>query len=152
RRPLPVVVWGGATEEGKTLADFGREMERIRADGAGGCKFKVGYLSGMTPEQDAQRLRIAREAAGPDFLLIADANQGWKLAEARDFDGRVVDLDLLWIEEPCRWPNDRRELAALRRMAGVTIAGGQMETSAEGCRDLMLDGAIDYCNFDASWG
>jgi len=151
-RPLPVIVWGGATEEGKTLADFGREIEQIRASGAGGCKFKVGYLSGQSPAQDAERLRVAREAGGPDFLLIADANQGWTLAEAREFARHAADLDLLWIEEPCRWPNDHRDLAVLRRSTGLPIAGGQMEITAEGCRDLMLAGAIDYCNFDASWG
>ena len=39
-----------------------------------GMKFKVG---GLTPEEDAARFRIARTAAGPDFVLFADANQGW---------------------------------------------------------------------------
>jgi len=151
-RDLPVIVWGGAAAQGATLDDVAQEMATIRAMGGGGCKFKVGYLNGLTPAQDAQRLRAAREAAGADFLLIADANQGWTRAEALDFAHRVEDLNLLWIEEPCRWPNDRRDLALVRKATRVPIAGGQMEITAEGCRDLMLEGAIDYCNFDASWG
>jgi len=36
-------------------------------------------------------------------------------------------------------------------MAGVRVCAGQSEFSAGGCRDLMVDGAIDVCNFDASW-
>ena len=38
-----------------------------------GCKFKVG---GRTPEEDAERVRAARAAAGDDFVLMVDANQG----------------------------------------------------------------------------
>ena len=30
-----------------------------------------------TVEQDAARVRAIREAVGPDYPLIADANQGW---------------------------------------------------------------------------
>ena len=57
-------------------------MERIRADGHAGCKFKVG---GRTPQEDAERVRVARQAAGDDFILIVDANQGWTLRQAVEF-------------------------------------------------------------------
>jgi L-alanine-DL-glutamate epimerase-like enolase superfamily enzyme len=39
----------------------------------------------------------------------------------------------------------------VRAMGGVAVCAGQTEFSAGGCRDLMVDGAIDVCNFDASW-
>jgi len=150
--PLPVIVWGGLVEDDRSLSDYGREMERIRDSGAMGCKFKVGYLSGLSPAEDAERIKVARKAAGPDFLIIADANQGWTAAEAIDFARRVEDVDLLWIEEPCRWSNDVREMARVRAVTGVPVAGGQVEVSAERCRDMMVEGAIDVCNFDATWG
>ena len=54
---LPIVCIAGYYEEGKTLADFGREMEQIREAGFAGCKFKVG---GRTPQEDAERVRTAR--------------------------------------------------------------------------------------------
>ena len=34
---------------------------------------------------------------------------------------------------------------------GARVCAGQSEFSAAGCRDLMQSGAIDFCNFDASW-
>ena len=43
---LPSICIAGYYEEGKTLADFGREMEQIKLQGHAGCKFKVG---GRTP-------------------------------------------------------------------------------------------------------
>jgi L-alanine-DL-glutamate epimerase-like enolase superfamily enzyme len=35
--------------------------------------------------------------------------------------------------------------------AGVRVCAGQSELTAGGCRDLMVEGAIDFCNFDSSW-
>jgi L-alanine-DL-glutamate epimerase-like enolase superfamily enzyme len=61
------------------------------------------------------------------------------------------DQDLRWFEEPCRWHNDRRAMRDVRTMGGVAVCAGQSEFSAGGCRDLMVEGAIDVCNFDASW-
>ena len=45
-------------------------------------KFKVG---GMSPAEDAERFIAARIAAGDDFILMADANQGWAVHEAVEF-------------------------------------------------------------------
>ena len=145
---LPVICIAGYYEEGKTLADFGREIEQLRADGYAGCKFKVG---GRTPREDAERVRAARKAGGDDFILIVDANQGWSLREAVEFSRHASDLNIRWFEEPVRWHNDRLDLAAARNLTGIPICAGQSEISRAGCRDLMMAGAIDVCNFDASW-
>src|SRR5262249_61642413 len=82
---LPIISIGGYYREGKTLADIGREMESYRGAGMAGCKFKVG---GLTPEADAERVRTARAAVGPDFVLAVDANRGWAPGDA----GRVAGL------------------------------------------------------------
>jgi D-galactarolactone cycloisomerase len=146
---LPAICIAGYYEEGKTLADFGREMEQIRADGFAGCKFKVG---GLTPAKDAERVRVARKAAGNDFILVVDANQGWSLRQTVEFSRAAADLNIRWFEEPVRWYNDRLDMASARSQTGIPICAGQSEISRAGCRDLMMSGAIDVCNFDASWG
>ena len=146
---LRVIAIAGYYEDGKSLADFGNEMEQLQSMGFGGCKFKVG---GLTPEEDAERVRAARAAVGPEFKIGVDANQGWNLRDAVDFAQRIEDLDIMWFEEPCRWYNDKKAMADLRRMCSIPITAGQTEYSRAGCRDLMVEGAIDFCNFDASWG
>jgi L-alanine-DL-glutamate epimerase-like enolase superfamily enzyme len=113
-----------------------------------GMKFKVG---GSTPAQDAERVRLAREAAGPDFVIMVDANQGYELAEAVDFARRVAEYDIRWFEEPCRWTNDRRWMRDVRHQTSIPVAAGQSEYTLVGLRDLVVDGAIDVSNFDASW-
>jgi D-arabinonate dehydratase len=109
-------------------------------------------LGGKTPAEDAKRAEVVRRAGGDDFILGCDANQGWTLAQALDFTQRTRDLKLDWFEEPCKWDNDRAEMALVRSLSGVPIAAGQSELSRFGCRDLMNAQAIDICNFDASWG
>jgi len=107
---------------------------------------------GAPPEEDAERCRVARRAAGADFVLLADANQGYTAGEAIRFCRLTADLDLRWFEEPCRWYDDRRAMREVRLIAGIPVAAGQSEISASAVRDLMVEGAIDVCNFDASWG
>ncbi|HKX57711.1 MAG TPA: mandelate racemase/muconate lactonizing enzyme family protein, partial [Xanthomonadales bacterium] len=149
KEKLRVIAIAGYYEEGKTAADLGREMEQLQAMGLGGCKVKVG---GVSPAEDAERVRSAFSAVGEDFKICIDANQGWELRDAVEFASLVRDLDIMWFEEPCRWQNDRRAMADVRRITGIPVSAGQSEISRAGCLDLMIQGAIDYCNFDASWG
>jgi L-alanine-DL-glutamate epimerase-like enolase superfamily enzyme len=113
-----------------------------------GMKFKVG---GRSPAEDAERVRLAREAAGPDFALMVDANQGYERAEAVEFARLVADLDIRWFEEPCRWTNDRGWMRDVRYQTGLRVAAGQSEVTLGGLRDLVVEAAIDVSNFDASW-
>jgi D-galactarolactone cycloisomerase len=143
---LPISVIGGYYH--LDAAQTADTVRRYVEQGFGGMKFKVG---GRTPAEDAERFRVAREAAGPDFVLMADANQGYDRAQAVEFGRRVADLDLRWFEEPCRWTNDRRWMRDVRYQTGIPVCAGQSETTLHGLRDLVVDGAIDVSNFDASW-
>ncbi len=146
RDTRPIVAIGGYYHD--ALGTIAEEIAWYREHGLAGCKFKVG---GATPTEDAARFRVAREAAGPEFLLMADANQGYTVAEAVLFCRLTEGLGLRWFEEPCGWENDRRAMRDVRLMSGVPVAAGQSEIGLAGVRDLMMDGAIDVCNFDASW-
>jgi len=146
---LPIIAIGGQYIDGAPPERYGEEMVELRELGIGGCKFKVG---GLSAEADAARTRAARKAAGDDFILCVDANRGWPRATAIDYARRVIDLDIRWFEEPCHWNNDRKDMAAVRMATGLPVAAGQSEVTAEACRDLIADGAIDICNIDASWG
>jgi D-arabinonate dehydratase len=148
RTELPIIAIAGYYEEGKTLADCGREMECLRKMGLAGCKFKVG---GRSPEEDVRRVKEARVGGGDDFILMVDANQGWSAAEAVTFARLAEPLNLRWFEEPCRWWNDHLDMAMVRTRTSIPICAGQSELGFAGCRSLMMCHAIDICNFDGSW-
>jgi L-alanine-DL-glutamate epimerase-like enolase superfamily enzyme len=149
RERLPIISIGGYYRDGKTLADIGREMESYRAAGMAGCKFKVG---GLAPEADAERVRAARTAAGPDFVLAVDANRGWAVEDAVRFARLVEPLDIRWFEEPCHWHDDVRMMAEVRRATRIPITAGQSEITSHAVRRLLDAGAVDLVNFDASEG
>jgi D-arabinonate dehydratase len=149
RERLPIISIGGYYREGKTLADIGREMELYREAGMAGCKFKVG---GLAPEADAARVRAARAAAGPGFVLAVDANRGWSVEDAVRFADLVEALDIAWFEEPCHWHDDARMMAEVRRATRIPITAGQSEITSHAVRRLLDAGAVDLVNFDASEG
>ncbi|MBN9475884.1 MAG: hypothetical protein ABS43_21560 [Bordetella sp. SCN 67-23] len=149
RERVPVVALGGYYRQSGDLEALTDEVAELKAFGIHGLKLKLG---GKTPAEDALRAQTVRRAGGDAFVLACDANQGWSREEALEFVRRTRDLNLAWFEEPCRWDNDRADMAVVRTVGGVPVAAGQSELSRFGCRDLLTAGAIDICNFDASWG
>jgi D-galactarolactone cycloisomerase len=145
RSSLPVIAIGGYYDSGLDLAD---EVAELKDLGIGGIKLKVG---GRDPDEDAARVGRVREASGADFTIAVDANQAWTSAQAIRFAQLAEGFDIAWFEEPCHWENDRRALRNVRTGSTIRTCAGQSELSAAGCRDLMVDGSIDICNFDASW-
>lgn len=146
RSSLPVNIIGGYYGDDKGLVRD--EVSQWLEMGFRGCKFKVGA---RPPEEDAARITAAREAAGADFVITIDANQGYTLRAALELCERVADLNIRWFEEPCVWANDLRDMRQVRARGGIPVCAGQSEHSPEACRNLMEGGAIDVCNFDASW-
>ncbi len=146
---LPIISIGGYYVEGKTFTDIGREMELYRREGMAGCKFKVG---GLSPEADAARVEAARNAAGPDFILVVDANRGWSVPDAVRFSRLVEHLEIGWFEEPCHWHDDAAMMAQVRQATRIPVTAGQCEITSHGVRRLIDAGAVDFVNFDVSEG
>ena len=115
-------------------------MDGYREMGSAGMQVQGRRRS--TPEEDAERVRAAREAAGDDFVLTIDANQGYALPRG----ARALPL-----VDGARHPlvrgavpagaNDRRDMRVGARSGGIPVCAGQTEYSAAGCRDLMEAGA-----------
>ena len=149
KKQIRVFALGGYYREKNDLEGLAQEVEDLKAFGIYGLKLKLG---GKSPSEDAKRAEVVRKVAGDDFILGCDANQGWTLQQALEFTNITKDLNLDWLEEPCKWDNDRAELPLVRSISGVPITAGQSELTRFGCRDLMQAKAIDICNFDGSWG
>ena len=146
RSRLPMIAIAGYHDSPQSVTE---EVAELKEMGLAGMKLKVGSPLGL--DVDLARVEEARAAGGPHFILAADANQKWTRDEAVRFAGMVEDAGLVWLEEPCRWDNDRRWLRDVRVSAHVPVCAGQSEFSAAGCLDLMTGGSIDVCNFDSSW-
>ncbi len=148
KKHLPIIAIGGYY--GQTDDELAAEIANYRAYGVIGMKFKIG---GATPQEDLRRLQIAVETAGEGFRFMVDANLGYDLWQAFAFVRLAQDagITLHWFEERVRWYNDRRWLRDVRLATGIPVTAGQSAYSLDAVRDLITEGSIDYCNFDASW-
>ncbi len=155
RDRIPMIGIGGyyiPDDESSKGHEIEREIDFFQSEhGMVGMKFKIGAEA---PAVDAARLARARRHAGDDFLFVVDANQGYTVAEALEFLAavRAEGIAIRWFEEPTRWHADYRGLRDVRFRGNVDVAAGQSEISRVGMREMMAAGAIDVCNYDASWG
>ena len=155
RDRIPMIGIGGyyiPDGESAKGQEIEREIDFFQGEhGMIGMKFKVGAEA---PAVDAVRLARARRHAGDDFLFVVDANQGYTVPEALEFLAaiRAEGIGIRWFEEPTRWHADFRGLRDIRMPGNVDVAAGQSEISRVGMREMMAAGAIDICNYDASWG
>jgi D-galactarolactone cycloisomerase len=155
RDRVPMIGIGGyyiPDDESSKGQEIEREIDFFQSEhGMVGMKFKIGA---EPPAVDAARLARARRHAGDDFLFVVDANQGYTVTEALEFLAavRAESIAIRWFEEPTRWHADFRGLRDVRLRGNVDVAAGQSEISRVGMREMMAAGAIDVCNYDASWG
>jgi len=92
--------------------------------------------------EDVERIRLVREAVGPDVALYIDANHGLDEYEARRFIERIDRFDIALFEEPLRG-NDVLRLADLRRHTRIPLGAGQNEGNLARWRDFAVNGAVD---------
>ena len=138
-------VAGGYYEEGKGLSDLAAEMVDNVEMGARAIKMKVGALS---LREDAERVKVVREAIGPDVKLMVDANCAYRPYEAIQFARRIEEYDPFWFEEPIA-VDDYAGHRRLAELTSIPIASGENEYTRFGFRDLIEQRAVSILNPDA---
>ena len=92
--------------------------------------------------EDVERIRLGREAVGPDVSLYIDANHGLDGFQARRFIERIDRYDIALFEEPLRG-NDVLRLADLRAHTRIPLGAGQNEGNLTRWRDFAVNGSVD---------
>jgi D-arabinonate dehydratase len=145
RDRVPTYIAGGYYEDGKGLAELSQEMRDNVAMGARAIKMKVGALS---IREDVERVRVVREAIGPDVKLMVDANCAYKLYEAIQIAKRMEEYDPFWFEEPIA-ADDYDGHRRLAETTSIPIATGENEYTRYGFRDLIERRGAAILNADA---
>lgn len=145
RDAVPTYVAGGYYEEGKGLKELAAEMEENVKLGARAIKMKVGAVP---IGEDAERVRVVRDAIGPDVKLLVDANCAYRWYTAVQFARRIEDYDIFWFEEPVL-PDDYDGHRKLAEKTSIPIATGENEYTRYGFRDLIRHDAAAIFNADA---
>lgn len=144
---VPAYASGGYYVDGKTPAHLADEMRSYVAAGFKAVKMKVGRLS---PREEEERVRAAREAIGPDVELMLDANNAWSdLPTALSYVQRFEPYNPYFIEEPFS-PDDIDNHARLARSTRVTVATGEIEAGRWRFKELLDKGGAQILQTDAA--
>ena len=138
-------------EEPKALA------ERLRSIKARGFRaFKIGWgpFGRRSDDLDEAIVRAAREATGPDSLLMVDAGASdafwphgykWALRTSK----MLADYNVAWFEEPLV-PDALQDYVRLREHSRVPIAGGEVLTRRQSFQPWLEAGAFDIVQPDVT--
>jgi hypothetical protein len=122
--------------------DPDRQLEHMMAEVAAhpyaGTKIKIGR--GI--KSDVERVKLAREAIGPDKLLLVDINGAYTADVALECARAIEPFDIHWIEEPLP-PGDFRGYAELRARSPIALAAGEAHHTVRDFRALIDGRCID---------
>ena len=139
--PLYLTEGGWLHIEPATLVD---DALVVKAKGFSGAKIKIGRPH---VAEDVARLRAVRDAVGPGFEIMTDANQGFTLSEAIRRARHYEELDIAWFEEPVH-ADDVEAHAKLTRSTSVPIAIGESLYSISQFKDYLVRGACTIVQVD----
>ena len=140
---VPVYGSGGFTSySNERLRD---QLGGWASEGIPCVKMKVG----REPQEDPERLRVAREAIGEDVELFVDVNGAYTRKQALLWAQRFAEEGISYLEEPVS-SEDREGLRLLRDRGpgGLSIAAGEYEWTLPQLADLA--GCVDILQADVT--
>jgi L-alanine-DL-glutamate epimerase-like enolase superfamily enzyme len=89
-------------------------------------KTQMGLHGTPTPAEEIRRVRVVRDAIGPDIKLMCDINQRWRPEQAIDIGSRVEQdgVGLFWLEDVTA-ADDFAGLARVTAALKTPVAGGE---------------------------
>jgi L-alanine-DL-glutamate epimerase-like enolase superfamily enzyme len=118
---------------------------RLRDMGFRQMKMQCGSES--TLGASIERVRVMREAIGPDVDLMCDINQLWTVNQAIEIGRRVEPYQLFWLEDPTTH-DDYPGLARIADALGTPIAAGEYHYGIVPFRHLLEHRSIDIVMID----
>ena len=94
-----------------------------------------------------ERVRVMREAIGPDIDLMCDINQLWTVNQAIEIGRRIEPYQLFWLEDPTTH-DDYPGMARIADALDTPIAAGEYHYGIVPFRHLLEHRSIDIVMID----
>jgi L-alanine-DL-glutamate epimerase-like enolase superfamily enzyme len=104
-------------------------------------------VEGLNAAQKIERIRLIRNAVGPETNLMVDINQRWSVPEAISIGSRIEDLGLGWLEDPAHC-DDYQGLAKIADALATPICAGEYLYGIEPHRQTMTHHSVDIVMID----
>jgi len=118
---------------------------RLRDQGFRQMKMQCG--SEPTVAASIERVRVMREAIGPDIDLMCDINQLWSVNQAIEIGRRIEPYHLFWLEDPTTH-DDYPGMARIADALTTPIAAGEYHYGIVPFRHLLEHRSIDIVMID----
>jgi L-alanine-DL-glutamate epimerase-like enolase superfamily enzyme len=118
---------------------------RLREQGFRQMKMQCGSEASIAAS--VERVRVMREAIGPDVDLMCDINQLWSVDHAIEVGRRIEPYHLFWLEDPTAH-DDYPGLARIADALPTPIAAGEYHYGIAPFRHLLEARSIDVPMID----
>ena len=106
------------------------------------------HLSAYDDAAALGKVRLARQAVGPNVRLMLDAHRMWHGTTAAEMARKFEPCDLYWIEEPVRGDDEPHFYRMVRDATTAMIAGGEGDGTLGGARRLITEGGLQLLQTD----
>jgi L-talarate/galactarate dehydratase len=110
-------------------------------------KTQMALPGNPTPAEEVRRVRVVRDAIGPDIKLMCDINQRWRPEQAIDIGSRAEDVGLFWLEDVTT-ADDYQGLARVTAALKTPVAGGEYLWGISPHRQMIEAHSVDIVMID----
>ena len=115
------------------------------ANGYSSIKLRLG--KDICPAAQAERAKIAIDAAGPGVAVMVDGTESWDLSYARATGRALQEVGVTWLEDPLHHEN-LEGLACLARVLDLSVTGGENLYTLHQFRHTLEARAVDILILD----
>jgi len=139
----------GSLRRGLTDAQAQRAAAILANEGFREMKTQMALPGNPTPAEEVRRVRVVREAIGPDIKLMCDINQRWRPEQAIQIGSRVEEegVGLFWLEDVTAC-DDFAGLARVTAALKTPIAGGEYVWGIVPFRHMIEARSVDIVMVD----
>jgi L-alanine-DL-glutamate epimerase-like enolase superfamily enzyme len=137
----------GALMRGFPLAHVEQAAAQLVQKGFRQMKTQLALPGNTNPEREIERIRVVRNAIGPDIDLMCDINQRWDVRQAISIGKRVDEYRLFWLEDVVAH-DDYRGLAAVADALDTPVAAGEYVYGLTPFRYMLEARSVDIVMVD----
>jgi L-alanine-DL-glutamate epimerase-like enolase superfamily enzyme len=137
----------GSLRRGLTDAQADKAARILVDKGFTQMKTQMALPGNPTIAEEVRRVRVVRDAIGPDITLMCDINQRWRPEQAIDIGKRVEDVGLFWLED-VTLADDYAGLARVTAALSTPIAGGEYVWGLTPLRHMIEQRSVDIVMVD----
>lgn len=129
------------------LAHVEKAAAQLVKNGFRQMKTQLALPGDTNPEREVERIRVIREAIGPEIDLMCDINQRWDVRQAISIGSRIEEYHLFWLEDVVA-ADDYAGQAAVAAALATPLAAGEYVYGSVPFRHMLEARSVDIVMID----